>query len=212
MSEALGPSARRLGTAVRAFFAVEPAEAVKQALAALTQQLRERPDGEAVRWVRPEGFHVTLRFLGNVPSAELPALAQAVEAALAGAPGFRVTLGAVRAFPSARQPRVVVVELEPEAELLALAERVEVGVVAAGLEPSPRRFRAHLTLGRVRGRRLPPLDLPATGAGAGEIDVHEVVLFRSDLDHDGSLYTPLACLPLAGSAPRAASFPLPTIL
>jgi 2'-5' RNA ligase len=210
MSEALGPSARRLGTAVRAFFAVEPPQAAKLALAALTQQLRERPDGDAVRWVRPEGFHVTLRFLGNVPSAELPALAQAVEAALVGAPGFRVTLGAVRAFPSARQPRVVVVELEPEAELLALAERVEVGVVAAGLEPSPRRFRAHLTLGRVRGRRLPPLDLPA--AGEGEIDVHEVVLFRSDLGRDGSRYTPLACLPLAGSAPRAASLPLPTSL
>jgi 2'-5' RNA ligase len=208
MSEALGPSARRLGTAVRAFFAVEPAEAAKLALAALVRELRERPDGDAVRWVRPEGFHVTLRFLGNVPSAELPALAQAVEAALAGAPGFRVTLGAVRAFPSARQPRVVVVELEPEAELLALAERVEVGVVAAGLEPSPRRFRAHLTLGRVRGRRLPPLELPA----AGEIDVHEVVLFRSDLGRDGSRYTPIANLPLAGSAPRAASLPLPTSL
>jgi 2'-5' RNA ligase len=209
MSEALGPSARRLGTAVRAFFAVEPGEAAKLALAALVRELRGRPDGDAVRWVRPEGFHVTLRFLGNVPSTELPALAQAVLAALTGAPGFRVTLGAVRAFPSARQPRVVVAELEPEAELLALAERVEVGVVAAGRGPSPRRFRAHLTLGRVRGRRLPPLDLPAAG---GEIDVHEVVLFRSDLGRDGSRYTPIANLPLAGSAPRAASLPLPTSL
>jgi 2'-5' RNA ligase len=104
-----------------------------------------------------------------------------------------------------------VVELEPEAELLALAERVEVGVVAAGLEPSPRRFRAHLTLGRVRGRRLPPLDLSARSADP--IDVHEVVLFRSNLGRDGSRYTPLAKLPLASAAPRAAaSLPLPTSL
>jgi 2'-5' RNA ligase len=210
MSEAFGPSARRLGTAVRAFFACAPPEAAKQVLAGLTQQLRERPDGEAVRWVRPEGFHVTLRFLGNVATAEVPALVQAVEAALAGASGFRVTLGAVSAFPSARQPRVVVVELEPEAELLALAERVEAGVRSAGLEPSPRRFRAHLTLGRVRSRRLPPLDLPAPVAG--EIAVREVVLFRSDLGRDGSRYTVLARLPLASTAPRAASLPLPTIL
>jgi 2'-5' RNA ligase len=210
MSEALGPSARRLGTAVRAFFALEPQESAKQALAALTQQLRERPDGDAVRWLRPEGFHVTLRFLGNVATAALPALVQAVEAALAGASGFRVTLGALRAFPSSRQPRVVVIELEPEAPLLALAERVEAGVVAAGLAPEPRRFRAHLTLGRVRGRRLPPLELPA--AAAAEIDVHEVVLFQSDLGQGGSRYTPLACLPLVSAAPRAASFPLPTIL
>lgn len=208
MSEALGVSARRLGTAVRAFFACEPAEATKLALAALVRELHGRPEGAAVRWVRPEGFHVTLRFLGNVPSAELPALAQAVESALAGAPGFRVTLGAVRAFPSARQPRVVVVELEPEAPLVSLAERVEVAVVAAGREPAPRRFRAHLTLGRVRSRRLPPLEFSA----AGEIDVHEVVLFRSDLGRDGSRYTPIAKLPLASAAPRAASLPLPTSL
>jgi 2'-5' RNA ligase len=104
-----------------------------------------------------------------------------------------------------------VVELEPEAPLLALAECVEAGVVAAGLAPAPRRFRAHLTLGRVRGRRLPPLELPALGAG--EIGVHEVVLFQSDLGRDGSRYTPLAKLPLSSAAPRAAaSLPLPTSL
>ena len=211
MSDELSPSARRLGTAVRAFFAVDPPEAAKRALATLTRQLRERPNGDAVRWVRPEGFHVTLRFLGNVPSAELPALVQAVEAALAGSPGLCVTLGGVHVFPSARQPRVVVVELEPEAPLVALAERVEAGVVAAGLAPSPRPFRAHLTLGRVRSRRVPPLDGPAPDAG--EIDVHEVVLFRSDLGEGGSRYTPLARLPLASAAKlAAASLPLPTNL
>jgi 2'-5' RNA ligase len=210
VSEALGPSARRLGTAVRAFFAAEPPVAARQALAVLVQQLRAQPDGDAVRWVRPESLHVTLRFLGNVPAAEVPALVQAVEAALAGVGALRVALGAVHAFPSARQPRVVVVELEPEAPLGALAERVEAGVVAAGLAPSPRRFRAHLTLGRVRGRRLPPLDRRV--AGGGEIDVHEVVLFRSDLGPGGSRYTPLARLPLAAAALAAAPLPLPISL
>jgi 2'-5' RNA ligase len=196
-SEALTPSARRLGTVVRAFFAWEPPEGAKQALAALVRELRARRDGDAVRWVRPEGYHVTLRFLGNVPTADVPALAGAVESALAGAVPFPVTLGATRAFPSARQPRVVVIELEPEADLAALAARVEAGVVAAGLPAEKRRFRAHLTLGRVRGRRVPALDAPPPSAGA--LDVHEVVLFRSDLGRDGSRYTPLAQLPLPAS-------------
>lgn len=194
MNEALTPSARRLGTAVRAFFAWEPPEVAKLALAALARELRARPDGDAVRWVRPEGYHVTLRFLGNVATADVPALARAVEAALAGVVRFPVALGATRAFPSARQPRVVVIELEPEADLAALAARVEAGVVAAGLPAEKRRFRAHLTLGRVRGRRVPALDAPLPAASA--LDVHEVVLFRSDLGRDGSRYTPLAQLPL----------------
>ena len=72
MSEALGPSARRHGTAVRAFFAWEPEAAAKSALAALVAELRRRPDGDAVRWVKPEGYHLTLRFLGNVATSEVP--------------------------------------------------------------------------------------------------------------------------------------------
>jgi len=198
VSEALSPSARRLGTAVRAFFAWEPPAAAKEALGALARELRGRPDGDAVRWVRPEGYHVTLRFLGNVPTGEVPALAKSVERSLEGAARFRVTLGATRAFPSARRPRVVVLELEPEADLAALAARVEAGVVAAGLPAEARRFRAHLTLGRVRGRRVPALDAECLEVGA--LDVHEVVLFRSDLDRDGSRYTPLALLPLPESS------------
>ena len=206
MSEALGPSARRLGAAVRAFFAWEPPAAAREALAALAAELRALPGGDGVRWVRPEGFHMTLRFLGNVPTAEVPALVEAVESALAGAASLRLALGAVRAFPSVRQPRVVVVELEPEVPLAALAARVEAGVVAAGLPPERRRFHAHLTLGRARGRRLPAL--AGRACHAGELDVHEVVLFRSDLGAGGSRYTPLARLPLVSAAPRAAG-PLP---
>jgi 2'-5' RNA ligase len=205
-SEALGPSARRLGEAVRAFFAWEPPPEARAALAALAAELRNLPDGDAVRWVRPESLHVTLRFLGNVASAGVPALVGRVEAALAGASPCRVALGALRAFPSARQPRVVVVELEPEAPLAALAARIEAGVVAAGLAPERRRFRAHLTLGRVRSRRLPALAQRAADLGA--LDVAEVVLMKSDLGRDGSRYTPLARLPLVAAAPRAAA-PLP---
>ncbi len=210
MSEELGLSARRLGTAVRSFFAFEPAEAVKSALTALAAALRARPDGDAVRWVRPEGYHVTLRFLGNVPASEVPALAQAVADAVEDFPPFEVTLGAPRAFPSARAPRVVVVELAPEAPLAALAERIEAAVASAGIAPSPRRFRAHLTLGRLRSRRLPALD--ACPFEAEPCEVRDLVLFRSDLGRDGSRYTPIARLPLAGCAARAASLPLPESL
>jgi 2'-5' RNA ligase len=197
MSEALSPSARRLGAAVRAFFAWEPPAAAKQALAALVAELRARPNGDGVRWVAPEAYHVTLRFLGNVPLTDVPALAKAVEAKLAGAEPFAVAFGAARAFPSAREPRVVAIQLEPEAGLAALAERVEAGVVDAGLPAERRRFRAHLTLGRVRGRRVPALAAPALDAGA--LSVHEVVLFRSDLGANGSRYTPLAQFPLTSS-------------
>jgi len=195
---------------VRAFFAFEPPEAAKAALAALARELRERPDGDAVRWVRSEGYHLTLRFLGNVATERLPALVEAVRAELVAAKPFAVTFGAPRAFPSAREPRVVALALEPEAELAALAERIEAGVVRAGLPSERRRFRAHATLGRVRGRRLPSLAAPAPCVGV--LEVREVVLLQSELDSSGSRYTPLARLPLASAAAPAVTPPLPTSL
>jgi 2'-5' RNA ligase len=194
---------------LRAFFAWELPAGAKAALGALAAELRGRPDGDAVRWVRSESYHVTLRFLGNVETADVPALVAAVQAELAAAKPFEVVLGAAHAFPSARQPRVVVVALEPGAPLAALAERVEAGVVAAGLPAERRRFRAHLTLGRVRSRRLPALD-DAQPLDAGVLGMHEVVLFQSDLGRDGSRYTPLARLPLPSSASPADPLPLPT--
>jgi 2'-5' RNA ligase len=195
---------------VRAFFAWELPDGAKAALGALARELASRPDGHAVRWVRSESYHVTLRFLGNVATERLPELVAAVRGALAGAKPFELALGAPHAFPSARQPRVVVVTLEPEAELAALAARLEAGVVAAGLPAERRRFRAHLTLGRVRSRRLPPLDGATVTLGA--LPVAEVVLFQSELGREGSRYTPLARLPLAPAAAAADPLPLPTCI
>lgn len=193
-SELADVSARSSGRAVRAFFAWALPEGARAEVAAQVRALRARPNGDGVRWVRSEGYHVTLRFLGNVAVPLVPELVSAVEQALRGAKPFAVTLGPPRAFPSERRPRVVVLPLEPEAELAALAERIEGAVVACGLPPEKRRFRGHLTLGRVRGRRLPELAVPP--ACTDPLAVREVVLFRSDLGRDGSRYAPLAHLPL----------------
>jgi 2'-5' RNA ligase len=211
MSELRDVSGRKEGRAVRAFFAWDLPEGAKAALGALARELRARPNGDAVRWVRSEGYHVTLRFLGNVATELVPELVTAVRKELEGAEAFAVALGAPHVFPSARQPRVVVVEVSPEAPLAALATRIETGVVTAGLPAEKRGFRAHLTLGRVRSRRLPPLDAVAPALRPGPLAVAEVVLFQSDLGENGSRYTPLARLPLAPAA-AAGPLPLPTII
>jgi 2'-5' RNA ligase len=143
-----------------------------------------------VRWVRPETFHVTLRFLGDVEVSRIAALARQVVERTAEIRPFALRLGGARAFPSPRRPRVVVLDLAPAAPLEALAAAVEGGVVAAGFEPESRPFRPHLTLGRVRGagERL-PRELPSPDGA--EFDVTEAVLFRSELRPGGALHTPL---------------------
>ena len=182
---------------IRAFFAAEISDDARRAAAALIRELREAPDGDEVRWVRPETLHVTLRFLGDVEPDRVAELAARVGEALADAAPFELRLGEAVAFPSPRRPRVVALGVAPEEPLVELAGRVERGVVAAGLPPEERRFRAHLTLGRLRGRRLPELaSVPAPEASPFAVD--EVVLFSSELRPEGALHTPLERIALGG--------------
>lgn len=185
-----GISARKAGAVVRSFLAVELPDTARSACARLAAELGRAPGGDGVRWARPEGYHLTLRFLGNVETERLPELAKRVGEAAADVAPFVFRLGGVHGFPTPRRPRVVAAVAEPGEVLVALAERVEAGVVAAGLPAETRAFRPHLTLGRVRNRRLPALE-GVVVPGQPEVAVAEVVLFRSDLARDGAVYTAL---------------------
>jgi 2'-5' RNA ligase len=186
---------------LRTFFALEIGDEARRAAAALVERLRGELEGTGhgvVRWGRPEDYHVTLRFLGPTPAERVPALAAAVGRETAGIAPFALALGPLGAFPDERRPRVVFVAVEPPEPVAALAAAVERGVVAAGLPPEARPFHGHLTLGRVRERRLRVRLPEAERAAPAPFLVDAVVLFRSDPSPEGSTYTPLARIPLGG--------------
>lgn len=183
---------------IRAFFAIDLDGSSRRAVCALSAVLRECPGGEAVRWVRSEALHVTLRFLGDIEPEQVAPLARAVAAEAAEREAFALTLGAARLFPSPRRPRVVALEVGPEAELSGLAAAVERGTAVCGLEPEVRPFRAHLTLGRIRQGRGPATRGLRVPEGTVS-PVDEIVLFRSELRRSGASYTPLERVALGGS-------------
>lgn len=177
-------------TTVRAFIAIDLPPAVKAALADVAATLGGRVPRGAVRWVRPEQMHLTLRFLGDTPVDRLPALAAALDAVTEGRAPFALRLTDVGCFPNARRPRVVWVGLgRAEKELAALVAGLEAALRPLGWPPEDKPFRAHLTLGRVKDERaaqgvdwataVPPLDVPVTA----------VRLIESQLRPDGPVYT-----------------------
>jgi 2'-5' RNA ligase len=188
-------------TTLRAFLAVEIGESARRAAAAAAERMALEVRGREVRWARPETYHLTLRFLGEIESELVPRLAARVAEAVADAAPFELRLGGLVAFPSARRPRVIAATAEPEAPLVALAERLEAAARRAGLPAEPRAYRPHLTLGRVRDRAHP--ELAVLGPLVAEpFRVAEVVLFRSDLQPDGALHTPLERMPLGVPGPQ----------
>jgi 2'-5' RNA ligase len=183
---------------VRAFFAIELDAPARLAAAQVAAELRARPGGDGVRWLRPENLHVTLRFLGEIAREQVAPLAAQVRAQTRALAPFELRLAALASLPPRGRARVLVLELAPGEPLAALAGAVERGVVAAGCAPEPRAFRAHLTLGRVRERGAPPshagLRVPSLG-----FVVTEAVLFESELQRSGSRHTPLERVPLGGA-------------
>jgi RNA 2',3'-cyclic 3'-phosphodiesterase len=182
---------------LRLFWALEIGPAARARAAGIAAALRDQPGGRDVRWVREESLHVTLRFLGSTDPARVADLEREVALATRGIAPFSVSLAGAVLFPTPRRARVVALQLAPEAELAALALRVERGTVAAGFAAEPRAFRPHLTLGRAREQRRVRLDVTASVTAHGDAwDVTETVLFRSDLAPGGARYTSLARVPL----------------
>jgi 2'-5' RNA ligase len=158
---------------VRLFVAVWPPPDVVERLAGL-----ERPAVDGVRWTTADQWHVTLRFLGELP--DVSALCAALhDVAL---PPAEAVMG-----PVAERPSPTLLWL-PVAGLDALAAAV-IGATEGLGEPAERTFRGHLTLARARPRapraalrRLPPLSCPAAW------EVGEVTLVRSTTGGAGSRY------------------------
>lgn len=147
-----------------------------------------------IRWVPRESLHLTLKFLGEVPDARSPEIAQGITRAVGDARRFTLPLAGFGAFPTAARPRVVWVGCEAVPPLELLQHGVEQEMAALGYAVDGRPFRPHLTLGRAQreGRRgafaafaaaMDPLDF------AGEALVESVDLMQSRLSRGGAQYT-----------------------
>lgn len=182
---------------LRAFLGLALEEPALGAAARCLASLRSGALERDLRFVRPEGLHVTLRFLGSVARDVVPEISRAVAATVRPLAPFAVRLGAVRGFPSPRRPRVLALDLAPAEPLATLAAAVERGVVAAGFAAEPRAFRAHVTLARVRTGRSPTFENVPGPEPAG-FEARTVTLFESRPGEGGSVYTPLERMALGG--------------
>jgi len=183
---------------VRAFIAIELDTRLRDKLGGLQQRLRGDVPPGLVRWVRPEGMHLTLKFLGDVLAEQVPEIAEAVRQACEKHAPFECTLSGLGCFPNASRPRVVWVGIqEPSGVLAALHRDVDRTVSALGFEPEQRRFHPHLTLGRVKGRNREAVAalgeyVSRARVKVGTIQANAVHLMRSDLLPGGAVYTALA--------------------
>ncbi len=179
--------------AVRCFIAVELDPAIREAVGRLQGKLSL--PGVAVRWVRPEQMHITLKFLGEVDDQVVPLICEAVaEVARQGEP-FDLHVRGTGCFPPrGRDVRVVWAGLSDETgRMERLYTLLEATMTDLGFPPERRPFSPHLTLGRAKSpRQATPLREHVAGFDSfdsGVQAVDSVILFESRLRKTGAEYT-----------------------
>jgi len=187
---------------IRAFVAIELSDEARKGLARLRREL-ERKEHGFVKWVDPQGIHLTLKFLGNIPSKRIPEITQALEK-VAGATGpFHLEIAGLGAFPNLKQVRVFWVGIRGEVDKLSrLQQSIESALAALGFAEEERPFVPHLTLARVR-EGASPLERRNFGELVAStvfedkypVEVEAISLMRSQLTPAGAIYT---CLSTVG--------------
>ncbi|MFQ5538377.1 MAG: RNA 2',3'-cyclic phosphodiesterase [Gemmatimonadota bacterium] len=187
---------------MRLFVALNLPKKERQRIHRAARPLRE---GDLpVRWVDPDNFHLTLKFLGQVHTDRVDEIADALNRVSSATPTFSVALQGFGAFPSLRRPRVLWLGVEATPELRCLKQDLEWALGDCGFEAETRAFHPHLTMGRAderggagafRGFDEMVADIPFQG----RLNVRSLDLMRSHLSSQGARYSVLHSARLAAS-------------
>jgi 2'-5' RNA ligase len=183
----------------RSFVAVELSREIAEGVRRILEGLQERVAG--VRWIQPEGIHLTLTFLGEVDPDLIEEIVHKTEEAVRAIGPFTIGIRGGGGFPNARNPRVIWVGVDdPSGELRKMQARVEKGMKELGFTSEGRDYTPHLTVGRLRSGKGKGTVAHAIEAisecNLGTMEVREVILFRSHLKPTGAEYTKVKSIPL----------------
>ncbi len=185
---------------LRLFVAIELPDEVRNALASAMEMLKRAGATTGLRWVRPEGVHVTLQFLGATEIARVPPLEAALHDAVRGALAFDLAPGGLGSFGGRARMRVVWLALGgDDGALAALAQRVVQATAPLGFASREGEFNAHLTLARIRDdapraerERLHDLITGYEPPTFPPLHVDHISLIQSTLARGGAVYRTLS--------------------
>ena len=182
----------------RTFIAVDLPVHVRDTLGQVSTQLQEKLPETPVRWVNYEKMHLTLKFLGDISTENIPMVEKILSSEASKRQVMEIGIGGIGAFPKMRHPRVIWIGVEAPSELFDLRRGIEDGVARLGYNYDKYEFTPHLTLGRI-SRKASATDVRKVGnvlhdyqvgfIGVARIDA--VHLYKSDLNSDGAVYTKL---------------------
>jgi len=175
---------------IRLFIAAELPGAVRDVVG--VSQIRLQHLDKRVRWVNPNGAHLTLKFLGDVEEHLAVDVVSRVRKAVCQESPVILQPGPFGAFPGPEQARVIWLGIEGQVEgLTRIYNVLESALVPMGFPKERRRFSPHVTVGRARRKPISVFLEQVAPIGAVHFKVDRVVVMSSDLGPGGADYRPL---------------------
>jgi len=179
---------------MRTFFAIPLQEGVRESIRSAAGQLRAATQMRA-SWVRPENYHLTVRFLGDIEPMLTVDLTNLADELVADRKPFEIPLERIGAFPSFDRARVLWIGGDAPDTFVDLVGNLNAQITRLGFKPERKATIAHVTIARVKGRFDEQLGSIVRDLGplrSESVHVDRIVLMQSELAPGGAIYTPLA--------------------
>jgi RNA 2',3'-cyclic 3'-phosphodiesterase len=173
---------------MRAFIGITLAKPIQQKVSRIQAKIKKI--GPDVKYVNQGNLHICLRFLGDIDKNQLGAVKRALERGLEGFNPIDLTVGNIGAFPNADHIRVIWVGIGKGLD--SLVEKINKELKEEGFDLPENKFRAHITLGRVKTaknkEKLKELIKSGRGEGRVKVNVKEIQVLSSTLTKAGPFY------------------------
>ncbi|MGC9976861.1 MAG: RNA 2',3'-cyclic phosphodiesterase [Syntrophales bacterium] len=184
---------------IRSFLAIDPPQEIFNEIIKIQERLRKTLQGD-IRWLRPEGIHLTLKFFGYIHDSDVANISNVVKNSVANMKALLLNMRSLGAFPTVTRPRVLWLGIDGDTDaVINLQMRIDATLENCGFKKEDRPFKPHLTLARVKEPKgligLAEALKKNEDYDAGSFYVRGLTLFKSDLKPTGAVYTKLSYFP-----------------
>ena len=188
---------------IRTFLAFELPLEIKNTVARVSGELRQSTLNAT--WVKVDNIHLTVIFMGNIETGDIPAIAQGVQEVCQTFGPFDLSLNGIGCFPNRRNPRVLWLGLDGDMEPMSdFRDALQEHLTGFAIKQEMRKFKPHLTLARFRKTKKmdskeEQLLSRYEDLSSSVCSLKELILFKSDLKPTGAVYTKVEAWPLTGN-------------
>ena len=184
---------------IRTFVALDVVEEARELLVDTVEKLKRM--GFKANWTKPQNFHLTLFFLGELPQSKIVELANRMSEILAGFPTFSYVINSIGFFPYKNLPRVLWFGADGGNTLISLYEETKKSIMLCNIpiDSTDEKFIPHLTIGRMK--YSPPMWEKLIKDIKFEkimVPVSEIHIFSSTLTRRGPIYKKMYTIEFEG--------------